>query len=472
MPDLHNYVTADGTIHHNSGKSVGCIMELVRLGLNQKPNKAGLRKSKWALVRSTYPELKSTTIKTFQEWVPDALCPVKMNDSPITARMALPLGDGTIAVIEFVFIALDKPKDLGKLLSLDLTGAFLNEAKELDKAVLDTVTSRVGRYPPIKKDGGPTWCGVILDTNSPSEDSWYAELENDPPDDWLFLKQPPALLRDSRHPSGFVPNKKAENISNLPGGHKYYYRSIAGKDANWVRAYVLNEFAAVRDGKPVYADTFNERVHVSSMPLWPVKDEPIYMGIDYGLTPAAVFGQLINGQLRILDELVATRLGLENFINDAINPLIAKKYSNHKIEYVGDPSGSSAKDTDERSCFSIMHTHNMPVIPASSNAIEPRLGAVRHFLTRMCGKGEPAFLLDPSCKVLKNGFINGYQFVRVQVAGEARFREKPDKNSYSHPHDACQYLCLRVLVAMKRKSQNKEAEGYRAVPVADTTTGY
>ena len=37
-------------------------------------------------------------------------------------------------------------------------------ARELPKAVIDGLTHRVGRYP-TKNDGGPTWHGVILDTN-------------------------------------------------------------------------------------------------------------------------------------------------------------------------------------------------------------------------------------------------------------------------------------------------------------------
>lgn len=452
-----------------SGKSVGCIIELLNRALQQRPNKAGLRKTRWALTRATYPELKSTTIKTFGEWLPDSICPVKMNESPITATLALPLPDGTLVLAEFLFIALDKPKDLGKLLSLELTGAFVNEAKEVDQAVLDTLTSRVGRYPSIR-DGGPTWTGVILDTNSPAEDHWYAALEKSPPDGWRFFQQPPALLRDPSAATGFVPNPNAENIQNLPNGHQYYFNTLGGKDPNWIRAYVLNEYAAVRDGKPVYGETFNERIHVAERALWPIAGKPVIVGLDFGLTPAAVFIQLIDGQLRILDELVARRMGLTDFLNTSVLPKVAEKYSKCRRVWVGDPSGSRAMDTDERSCFQVMHAMKMPVIPASTNAIEPRLEAVRHFLTRLVDGGKPALVLDPSCATLRNGFVNGYQYDRVQVSGEARYREKPAKNQYSHPHDALQYACLQALVAMRR--QDTGDYNFRTVTVADKTIGY
>jgi hypothetical protein len=471
-----------------SGKSVGAMIDVaLEKALQQAPNASGIRKSRWGLVRATYPELKSTTLKTFQDWLPDSICPVKINESPITARLTLPLPDKTMVMAEFVFIALDKPKDLGKLLSLELTGAFLNEAKELDKAVADTITSRVGRYPAVR-EGGPSWSGVLMDTNSPAEDHWYAELEQNPPDGWTFYQQPPALLRYKTgspllmnpdttgitkarcESTGFEPNPAAENIQNLPGGYEYYYNAIGGKDPNWVRAYVLNEYATVRDGRPVYGETFNERVHVAKTNLWPLKKHPIYIGLDFGLTPSAIFGQYIDGQLRILDELVATRMGLTDFITTVMMPLIAQKYAQHDRIYVGDPSGNAAGDTDEVSCFQVMRGAGMAVVPASTNAIEPRLEAVRHFLMRLAPKGEPAFLLSAHCTILKSGFIAGYQYARVQVSGEARYREKPDKNKFSHPHDALQYLCLRVLTAIAREKNSGHT--FAPLKVADMRTGY
>ena len=44
--------------------------------------------------------------------------------------------------------------------------------------------------------------------------------------------------------------------------------------------------------------------------LEPIPDRPIYVGLDFGLTPAAVFGQItVNGQWRWLDELVTEDMG-------------------------------------------------------------------------------------------------------------------------------------------------------------------
>ena len=47
-----------------SGKSVSCCVEIFRRALAQEPNKNGLRRSRWAIIRNTNPQLKTTTIKT------------------------------------------------------------------------------------------------------------------------------------------------------------------------------------------------------------------------------------------------------------------------------------------------------------------------------------------------------------------------------------------------------------------------
>ena len=107
---------------------------------------------------------------------------------------------------EIYFLALDRPEDVKKLLSLELTGAMINEARELPIEIIQTTCDRVGRYPSqrdrpetVDRDEWPTWYGVIMDTNSPDDDHWWAymsgeaELPEDMtvPENWEFFNQPP-----------------------------------------------------------------------------------------------------------------------------------------------------------------------------------------------------------------------------------------------------------------------------------------
>ncbi len=53
-----------------SGKSSGCVIEILRRAQAQVPGPDGMRRSRWAVVRNSYGQLKDTTIKTFHDWFP------------------------------------------------------------------------------------------------------------------------------------------------------------------------------------------------------------------------------------------------------------------------------------------------------------------------------------------------------------------------------------------------------------------
>jgi hypothetical protein len=421
-----------------SGKSVACCMEVVRRALEQAPGKDGVRRTRWAFIRQTYPELKSTTIKTWLDWVrPEKFGPVKW-EAPIKHLVKL----GKDCELEVLFLALERPDDTKKLLSLELTGAWVNEAREVPKAVVDAATGRVGRFPSAR-DGGCTWSGVLMDTNPPDDDHWWYRLaEEERPDGWEFFKQPGGR------------SALAENLGNLPRG--YYARICAGKDENWIRVYVDGAYGTVEVGRPVYKGAWNDTLHVAKDELWPLAKQPVVIGFDFGLTPAAVFAQVTpRGQFRVIDELVATDMGLRQFCENVVVPLVKTKYQTTPLHVVGDPAGAQ-RDYSEDTAFDILDEvlgeYVEDVEEADSNDPTARIEAVKWFLTRLTD-GQPTFQLSPSCRVLRKGFNGGYKFRRLQVAGEERYTEKPDKNDFSHPHDALQYAALRLRGGAPKKAR-------------------
>ena len=68
MVDDHFFRGLRGPV--GSGKSVACCVEIFRRAAAQKAGKDGKRKSRWAVVRNTNPQLKTTTIKTWIDWFP------------------------------------------------------------------------------------------------------------------------------------------------------------------------------------------------------------------------------------------------------------------------------------------------------------------------------------------------------------------------------------------------------------------
>lgn len=423
-----------------TGKSVACCMEIIRRAAEQEPFE-GVRRSRWAAIRNSYPELKSTTIKTWQDWAGEERAPMRW-DAPITSNFSQRLKDGTTVELEVLFISLDRPDDVKKLKSLDLTGAWLNEGSELPKPVLDMATGRVGRFP-SKAQGGATWSGVIMDTNSPDEDHYlYTLAEETKPEGYEFFAQPGALiLKDGV----YQPNPLAENVQNHMLGYEYWLRQIPGKADHWIKVFILGVYGSVHDGKPVYHE-YNDSLHVK--PLNPLQGVQLDIGLDFGLTPAAVITQTdTRGRLLVLDELCGEDMAIRQFLEDILIPQLVKVYpafwakKDTMIMCFGDPAGAQRAQTDEKSCFDEVKLARLKIRPGRSNAWIPRRSAVAWYLSKLSG-GQPAFLLDPCCTMLRKGFNGGYKYRRIQVVGEERYTEEPMKNAYSHPHDALQYVAL------------------------------
>ncbi len=408
-----------------SGKSVACCIELMIKAFAQEPNDEGKRLTRFAVIRNTYRELVDTTILTFFDWFPEKLGVMLKKDMKWTA--SLPLPDGTTAEVQVLFRALDKPDDIKKLLSLELTGAWINEAREVPKPIMDMLIGRLGRYPNMR-NGGPTWHGLIMDTNPPDSDHWWYKLfEIDKPDSYALFKQP----------SGVGP--EAENVSNLPKG--YYTNMQDGKDKEWINVYVHGMYGFVQDGKPVWPE-YKDDTHYTDEPIELNPRLPIIVGIDFGLTPAAIFGQFsATGRWLIFDEVVEDDMGAKRF-GEVLNRHINKHYSGYTFEFYGDPAGDFRAQTDEITPFQILDSVGIPASPTYTNDVLIRLEAVAGPLTRMDFAGNPGFTIGPEAKMIRKALAGGYKYKRVAVSGQERYTDKPDKNRYSHPADALQYLML------------------------------
>lgn len=237
-----------------SGKSVGCCLEIFKRAIQQTPHNKK-RRSRWAVVRGTYGELRTTTIQTWLDWF-GPITHISYSH-PIEAFLTIPhhSNDGTTVELELLFLALDHPKDVKKLKSLELTGIWFNEASEINYTHISMGTGRVNRYP-SKNNGGFNWSGLIMDTNSPDEANWWHELsENKKPDDWEFYDQPSALINigTDQEPS-FIENPEAENINNHVIGYDYYFKQLAGKPIEWVKVFILNKYGSSEPGSYVYAN--------------------------------------------------------------------------------------------------------------------------------------------------------------------------------------------------------------------------
>ena len=419
-----------------SGKSSGCIMEIIRRGHEQVPSQDGIRRTRWAVIRNTYRQLNDTTIRTVHDWLPPGIFgewKVTEHNYYITKFPGVQ--------IELMFRALDRPEHVANLLSLELTGAWINEAREVPWEIIDAVDGRINRYPG-KKDGGCTWCGIILDTNPPDENSeWYKYFEVTRPSTAAIFKQP----------SGLSP--QAENIKNLA---KDYYKTLAiGKNDQYVRVYIEGKYGYTQEGKAVI-EQYNDNTHVALSLIQPMEDRPLICGMDFGLNPTLILAQITpRGKVLIIDEFGGEG-GLKQFGKNILFPQLRMSYFGMPIQGgYGDPAGKSRGPTDESTCYEILRDMGLKtVLPAPTNALLPRISAVEELLTKMID-GEPALVISPKCVMLRKALNGGYH--RQKVPGTINeFSDVPFKNVYSHYADALQYLCMYVTDSANKNKRNED----------------
>lgn len=428
-----------------SGKSTMCVIELLRRAREQAPNSSGVRCTRWVVVRNTYQQLRDTAIKTFEDWIPPGIAGSwRHMEKKFTIRIPGDLHEGrpTRVEAEVLFRALDTPDDVRNLLSLEITGAWLNEFREIPIEVPINLIGRL-RYPSVGSVGvEATWQGLIMDSNPPDEQSSYFHLfENKASADELVGEDVDFSLDVFKQPSGL--SEDAENLEHLPGGRQYYLRMMemarrTGKDDSWINVHVHGQYGFVVDGRPVYGRQFSESTHVwRKRKLKPDPGRILAVGIDFGLTPAAVFAQMDTwARWSIFDELVAEDMAADQFAKILKNKINYDFGGMDSVIYA-DPAGQQRSQVDKRSVFDVLRAAGFTVV-AGHQSPQVRIDSVRAALSSTYD-GVPCLLVNESARTLINGFLGGYRYRRLKVSGE-RYQEKPEKNMYSHVHDALQYV--------------------------------
>ncbi|MGB1214976.1 MAG: hypothetical protein ACPG4X_16530 [Pikeienuella sp.] len=461
-----------------SGTSSACCHRIWRHSMEQAADSRGERRSRWYIVRNTFDQLKQTTIKTWKDWFENVVegkyGQVKMTNPP-EHTIRTTLEDGTTVILEVIFLSLDDEDDVKKLLSSEPTGVWFNEAQFTDKVIFDAAHGRAmqGRFPP-KRDGGPTWKGVICDLNAPPEGHWIPYMRGDVPlpeewtedervgyirpKDWGFLVQPAGLIEiiKDRRIEKYVENTRANRIKhecrdvdavaeNMNWIDETYENLIKGKDKRYIDTYVMNRVGFYREGQPVYQG-FHEDTHVARDPIARNPHLPLLVGLDFARYPAMVVCQVVRGQLIVLDEY-----GVENEAATTYAPLFKNRIlkmfpdafspDGPGISFFGDPTGGSMGQGTDNTPFAIFRTHGMIVYPApGNNSVELRISSVQGQLNKMVD-GRPGLLVNKGCLTIKNGFEGGYHFARVR--GTSGFHDKPNKRARpADYHDALQYASL------------------------------
>ena len=337
---------------------------------------------------------------------------------------------------EVLFRGLDDSNDVRRLLSLQASFIIFDEFREIHPDIYNAAQGRVGRYPDkmmngvgCKTDDGRSNAHLWGMTNPPDQDTFWEELLTEPPDNVHVTIQP----------SGLSP--EADWTQFLPDD--YYDNLAQGKTEDWISVYIHAEFGKSLSGQPVFR-AFDRTSHVAKTEITPLySDNPLIIGVDAGLTPAAVVGEVAyDGRLVVHDAIISDGMGALRFVREKLKPLLSNKFPGRRTLVIIDPAAFQRVQTDERTVADIYKNEGFTVRPARSNSIAARLAAVEKFMTRVVD-GKYGLILDPEgAKPLVQALAGKYRY-KINTKGEKD--EKPEKSHpWSDVADAFQYLCLHA----------------------------
>lgn len=427
-----------------SGKTTGAVLECLRRSIEQKPGDDLLRHTRFAIVRQTLKQLKDTVLKDCQAWL-GGLGRWKVSENTFHL-------DFDDVRSEWIFIPLENAEDQARLLSMQLTGAWLSECIEMNVDVIAPISGRLGRFPSGAL-GAPTWHGMIADTNMPTEmTAWHKFMENLPAD-WQKFIQPSGLAWNAENLNFLLQTEDTIKLPidhpvRLAQGRKYYERFVEmyGEDSDWVKRYVKAEYGDDPSGSAVFRASFKSDFHLTTRDYQLVPGYPVLVGQDFGRNPWSLICQADHmGRLIVHEEVPARNIGLEKHITEHLLPRLRReKYLGYKIAVIGDPAGVAKDSIGEESCYDVLKRLGLPAIPAPTNNLEPRLRAVEALLGRHSNGGPSLIINAEGCPTLSRAMAGGYRFKKTKGGAEKAVPEKDDPEGFSHVSDDLQYVCLAV----------------------------
>jgi hypothetical protein len=448
-----------------SGKTQTTIMKCLDIITEMPVDKNGIRRSRGLVLRNFENDLRNTTIKDWLEIVPEDFGTFR-STSPITHYLNFEDDLGVEIQAEVIFFPLDNPGMVKKLRGMQLTWLWVNEAKEVDQDIITMAQSRLGRYPayndmpelPGSASGERYWFGSVMDTNAPDDEHWaYQICENPTPaqkSEWAVFRQPGGVMQDPS--SGqWIANPRAENLKNL--NPNYYKKQLAlNVSDDWIRVNLGNEWGATVYGRKVWEE-YQPNVHESSTDDF-IPGLQVYMGVDYGRTPAATLFQEQSGGYVFFDEYPCTGMSAERFAPNLALYLM-KTWGLKTSDVIGydDPAGSDKKENSETSAHEVMRDHGFKMHPAplSNQDLTRRRKAMSDPLCRLRPDGKSCVQIHKRCKTLRMAGASKFYYRQLNTAYDDLYTELPVKNHWSHTAESAEYGLAGRGEGQTAKTQNR-----------------
>ncbi|CAD7335177.1 hypothetical protein FIM10_01870 [Sphingomonadales bacterium 56] len=477
-----------------SGKTMAALQCGLRVAALQKPSPGPkgvmVRKARIGVLRESYPSLKSTTLKSWFNVVPEGegnflwSAPYTHHFQKITRRAA----DGAvleIVDIEYEFRAIGDQTVEEACRGWEINAVIVDEADLQPADLVPYLTGRVGRFSNLDPDSvvDPQ---IILSMNMPDVENHAYELamerslEGLTAEDVDLLEATLAgrpLVETFIQPGGMEPD--AENLHNLPNGRGYYVLQIAANrhKPGYVDRMVHNKPVALMHGMPVNAE-FRHTLHVR--PTEWIRRRKLIVGIDQGLFAAAAILQRNEyNQIRTHREVVnldrqkkgkLLKVGPTAF-GKKLRAVLLEEFpgiTREDVRLVGDPAMFAADDREDNemdwalACASAIGFG--PIRRAKSNRQALRNEAIWKAQAERDG-----YYIDPSCRHLIKAHSGGYRYQKQDLkTGETKGHLEIADTIYTHVADAEQYAALEGdHVVTSIRGREPRGEGRRVVNDSD-----
>lgn len=492
-----------------SGKTIGFATKFQHMASKQRGvlNKQGqlIRKARFVFVRDTYPNLDRNTIPSWNKVVPRAVgrfvaSTPRIHQFAMVLRREGHILDRTakavdIAQVEVEFRAIGNQTVEDALRGLECTAALVNEADRTHPDILTFLAGRVGRFSDLDPDlvVDPQ---ILLDLNGCDDENWthkvLVERKMDEDVERVirevsggrelieYFEQPPAILEGVQYPNGWMVNPDAENVENLPSG--YYERQYAFAKMRGNQTYIdrmlRSKYTPPLSGRSVFPEYFDD---LHSAEFEAIPGIPLFIMADQGLLGAVLIGQLVKGQLRILeeiacvfetedDEIHVVQMGGEA-LGKQVRELLVQKYPGFTIgDAVCDPAGAAGEQAINyrswRQDFQKGLGHRVRKARVPQNALEPRLKAVRKRLNGVVGQ-QRSLLVHRRCNMTRRAFRTKYFYQRVgRGTGEGFYADVPKKvQGYADLMDALQYGCFEIEKGLDLSTNGQSLIGHNRAPL-------
>ena len=496
------------------GKSVGCCAYIVKksqeqltIDVTEGGRTFKVKWSRWLIMRHTLKSLKETTIVTWNQLFGDK---TRWKCEPFEGRYEDVLDDGVVLRIDFIVLASESKNIMSDLQSLELSGAWINEAVFTPYDVVAQVYSRLKRFNPnpMAKVVLKTF-HVVMDTNSPSEMNWwYKKEQKELPEGWMFFICPPAILEEEDSATGktrYVPNdveharrhgrRPAENVKQIDGGYHdgmtYWTDMLSVLPPDKIRMLLMNQYGLSVDGLGVFREVWNPALHrIAADDAKVQRGLLVVGGMDMGRTPAAVLGQFVDGRLVAQCEVTTwdpklhdgngglQHMDVGQFYDEFLLPVLVNVYGypNCALQMFGDPAGKNLGEVVSFSaierlrkekglnivpCDQVRPASSFEVDITHSNSSGIRIACVKKEMRA----GNLA--ISENCQLLCEAMAGKYFYETVRSLsknGSIRYKDEPCKNEWSHVSDAYQYMVLPIFYGADDYSRPVSAFGAGGAP--------